>query len=247
MKKYLLFLFFGIMALATTIVYAETPASQIAVYKYAMTNGTVISGQSVTYVYEVINTGQLALFNVGISDDFCSPISGPTGDSNSNNVLETGESWMFSCTVTLYQSTTNTVIVTATDELGVVVSNSAQLDVIVEENNDIGCTFSQGYWKNHTPWVPMTNMPAWFNVATLQTPVKGNAWYQLAHQYIAACLNKQNGAFVPSEVQEAIDSAKTLLGNSPYLVSKANKDSFINAASVLGLYNEGLAGVPHCP
>ena len=56
------------------------------------------AGQTLTYSFELANTGNVAIDNVNLSDPKCS--SGPSllsGDVNNNNVLDVGETWTFSC------------------------------------------------------------------------------------------------------------------------------------------------------
>ena len=90
----------------------------------------------------------------------------------------------------------------------------------------------------------------WFTV--FWTSVGGNAYYQLAHQYMAAKLNILNGAD-PSAVSTAIADAEDLFdthtpadiaglkGNDPL------RQQFITLAGTLGSYNEGTTGPGHCP
>jgi archaellum component FlaG (FlaF/FlaG flagellin family) len=73
-------------------------------------------GDSVTYTYTVVNTGDDPLSPIVISDDTCASVTGPSGDDG-NNVLDVGETWTYSCTTTLSNDTTNTAIVTGTDSL----------------------------------------------------------------------------------------------------------------------------------
>jgi hypothetical protein len=102
-----------------------------------------------------------------------------------------------------------------------------------------GCVEGQGYWKNNTSWpngylptdtffnatkqvciqncggnpnddVYETDPASWEDV--LQNP-GGNGYYILAVQYIAAVLNKANGACVPDGVQATIDLAEAWLEN----------------------------------
>lgn len=207
---------------------------------------SISSGETVIYTYTVTNTGDYPLQNVTINDDTCSPISTATGDTNTNSILEKEETWIYTCSTQLTQTTTNTVTVTAINELQNQVSDTDDLTVTVGTNNP-GCTLTQGYWKNHSWPGGIVGMPIWFTVEALKTPVKGNAWYQLAHQYIAAYLNSLSSAFVPPEVQNALDDAKSLLGDEIIEVTEENKAPFIDAAEILVNYNEGLSGVPHCP
>jgi len=87
-----------------------------------------------------------------------------------------------------------------------------------------GCTLTQGYWKNHAwpahpQWAP-TTLATWPDINdwkffdsgiewpdVLNVEPRGNAYFILAHQYIAASLNQQNGAYVPEEVRAALVAA----------------------------------------
>lgn len=133
----------------------------------------------------------------------------------------------------------------------------------------LGCTLTQGYWKTHnelfhggapvdTTWAliggPNTTFflsgTSWYNV--FWTAPAGNAYYQLADQYMAVQLNVLNGASQPASVQTALSQAKTLFQTyTPAQVAalKGNnsvRQQFISLAGILGNYNEGLTGPGHC-
>lgn len=132
----------------------------------------------------------------------------------------------------------------------------------------IGCTLTQGYWKNHDSNVAtllalqggtlMIGHPSYDSVELHQfleqPPSGGDAFIQLVHQLIAAKLNQLNGAFVPSSIQIAINDADLAIGNlvaRPIGVDKVLSSnplfSEMNAlASILDNYNQGNAGIPHC-
>jgi hypothetical protein len=139
----------------------------------------------------------------------------------------------------------------------------------VPPEGDPGCTLTQGYWKTHPSAWPVNGLTigdTWYTksklIQLLKTPPKGgDASLILAHQLIAALLNAQSGAFVPSEVQEAIDGAQAWMsanedadGLLPYgtrptadgVPNSAAWDAAINYAAVLDLYNNGNAGTSHC-
>ncbi|MDD5111960.1 MAG: MopE-related protein [Candidatus Altiarchaeota archaeon] len=134
------------------------------------------------------------------------------------------------------------------------------------------CTLTQGYWKTHSASGPAPYDENWMNASILQenttfylsgqtwlqvfrTPVQGNAYYQLAHQYMAAKLNVlMNWAPAPAEVTSAITQAEALFNTyTPAQIAAlkgksatAVKAQFQSLASTLGSYNEGTIGPGHC-
>lgn len=88
--------------------------------------------QQVNYTYVVRNVGTAVLSNPDLSDDKCSPITGPQGDTNGNNRLDPQETWTYTCSQRLTQDTTNTARFTCTDPAGntVSASDTATVDVI---------------------------------------------------------------------------------------------------------------------
>jgi hypothetical protein len=145
---------------------------------------------------------------------------------------------------------------------------SASANVHVNVDCDHGCTLTQGYWKTHSERGPApyddtwallangANTPfflsgqSWYGV--FQTPPAGNVYYQLAHQYMAAVLNKLNGASSTGPVDAAITSAagffNTLTPAQAGALSKQSpvRQSALTWAGVLGSYNEGATGPGHC-
>ena len=79
-------------------------------------------------------------------------------------------------------------------------------------------------------------------------PKGGNAYYQLAHQWIAAKLNVLNGAGTTPAVDAALAYGEDFFTNNlpdGNFKGKAGKD--VRAyASTLGAYNEGDIGPGHC-
>ena len=87
----------------------------------------------------------------------------------------------------------------------------------------------------------------WYQV--FWTPPAGNAYYNLAHQYMAAFLNTLAGASVPVEVQQALDAAKALFeaqGAGDTTLSASERKMALQYASILDQYNNGLIGPGHC-
>lgn len=76
---------------------------------------TLLSGPDfVTYTEKVTNPGLVALSSVKVTDDKCNPVNYLSGDTNNNALLETTETWTYTCKVKLTKTTTNTAIATGT-------------------------------------------------------------------------------------------------------------------------------------
>ena len=140
--------------------------------------------------------------------------------------------------------------------------------VLIEPPQD-GCTLTIGYWKTHSFYGPATpadptwdllpsgpdtqfylSGQSWIDV--FNTPVEGNQYYNLAHQFMGAVLNVLNGASAPGEVTDAIAAANSLFntytpaqiaalrGNDPL------RAQFVSLAATLDAYNMGEIGPGHC-
>jgi hypothetical protein len=137
----------------------------------------------------------------------------------------------------------------------------------VEEVREDGCTLTQGYWKTHSLNGPAPYDDAWLNIGAsgantlfytsgltwyqlFWTPPKGgNAYIQLAHQYMAAKLNILAGASTTPAVDAAITGAEAFFAAvaGPNTTLTAQQKSDAKAwASTLGSYNEGDIGPGHC-
>jgi len=132
-----------------------------------------------------------------------------------------------------------------------------------------GCTLTQGYWKTHSEfgpapyddtWAQLPNGASapfflsgktWYQV--FWTPPAGNAYYNLAHQYMAAKLYILNGAD-PAAAQTALNQATALLNTFTPAQLASMKGSagnttraqFLNLAAILDNYNNGYIGPGHC-
>ncbi len=130
-----------------------------------------------------------------------------------------------------------------------------------------GCTLTQGYWKTHSEYGPAPYDDNWANLPNgadtqldsssdtwyeaFHTPPKGgNAWYQLAHQWMAATLNVINEASTTPEVDAALTRGYELLDQyGPQKKIPKRSDDAAEAkdlARLLTQYNEGTIGPGHC-
>jgi hypothetical protein len=150
--------------------------------------------------------------------------------------------------------------VSGEEEQEVLSSDSASVRV----DSDCSCSLSMGYWKTHssngpapydTLWAPYENVIFFYSGNTYYgvmqiNPSGGNAYYQLAHQYIATKLNVSGGVVLPVSVLSAFNSATSLFNNpanTPSAIgaltgSSLLRQQFINLASIL----DGFIGENHC-
>jgi hypothetical protein len=156
----------------------------------------------------------------------------------------------------------NTAAFTTNDN-GDTGSDSWNVHVTVECG---GCTLTPGYWKTHSVRGPAPYDDTWALLTSgentafflsgksyyeiLWTPPNGNAYYILAHAYIAAELNGLNGASVPAGVTTAFNAAQALFQvNAPAAVAGLKgpaKTTWTNLAGILDAYNHGVTGPGHC-
>ena len=157
--------------------------------------------------------------------------------------------------------TVNNTAAFVTNDTGATGEDSAVVDVTVPCNT--GCTLTLGYWKTHSKYGPARYDDTWAQIGedtafyssgksyyqVLWTAPQGNAYYILAHQYIAAKLNILNGASSTPEVDAAILWAETQFFNlySPSsALSKSVKNQATSYATLLNNYNTGAVGPGHC-
>ncbi|HEY0964945.1 MAG TPA: hypothetical protein VGE13_00515 [Candidatus Saccharimonadales bacterium] len=197
---------------------------------------------------------------VDISDTFAG-VLGNTCASNTYNYIRTVTADALPCG---NSTLTNTASLVSDD--GTTKTSSANVSVNVACAQ--GCTLTQGYWKTHSSYGPAPYDDTWAKLPNgadtsfflsgqtwyqvFKTAPAGNAYYQLAHQYMATQLNVLNGASVPSSVQTALNNAALLLSSyTPAQIAamKATataRKAFVSTASVLASYNEGQVGPGHC-
>jgi hypothetical protein len=140
-------------------------------------------------------------------------------------------------------------------------SDEAVISVNVPSVCNQGCTLTQGYWKTHSKYGPAPYDDTWAKIGEdtlffhsgkswmtlFKTPPKGgDAYLQLAHQYMAARLNVEAGASVPSSVASAMTSAEALFNAVGSSFNTTQTTQARSLAGVLGSYNEGALGPGHC-
>jgi hypothetical protein len=118
---------------------------------------------------------------------------------------------------------------------------------------DAGCTLTQGYWRNHAwPVDSLVLGDRSYSATELRalfgTPVRGDASVSLAHQLIAAELNRASGATPSADLAAAHDWLRANGDALPFgarASSPAGQEA-VAIAAALASYNEGSTGPGHC-
>lgn len=176
---------------------------------------------------------------------------------NAPKVFNYSKSFMYDTCGDYQVTNTATAVPDLTIPEGLEISDS--LTVTIHVPCVGGCSLTQGYWKTHSTYGPAPYDPAWSQIGedtpfflsgaswykVLWTkPSKGNVYYQLAHQFIAAYLNKLNGADTAA-INNALATAEQLL--MTYAPSSLiPKTQFTSLAFTLDQYNNGYTGPGHC-
>ena len=130
-----------------------------------------------------------------------------------------------------------------------------------------GCTLTPGYWKTHSEFGPAPYDATWaqlpngastplFGTGTtwlqaFNTPPAGQAYWILAHAWMAATLNGLAGADT-SPVTAQLAQAAALLDQydgspqSMAAITRPVRATFISLAAALDAYNNGVTGPGHC-
>ncbi len=123
-----------------------------------------------------------------------------------------------------------------------------------------GCTFTQGYWRNHNQLQEdrsqAIDWPAAIDehdqlcgeglLDILDTAPRGIAWTILAHQTIAARLNAAAGASTGEGVADALAEADRLLTANCGGINGPERERALELADVLDAFNSGQLGPQHC-
>lgn len=101
-------------------------------------------GGMVTYTYTVTNPGTAPLSNVSIVDDKCTGligrVTGHPGDLNGNNLLESNETWSFTCQMNVTENTVNRATAEGHAN-GLTAIDYALATVVVSQGQVLGVSF----------------------------------------------------------------------------------------------------------
>ena len=100
------------LASATVVVGAPIVPPLIHVTKVPSPLTLLAGGGLVTYTEKITNPGTVALSNVQLNDDKCTPMKFISGDTNADAKLDPSETWTYTCSSNLKTTTTNTAVAT---------------------------------------------------------------------------------------------------------------------------------------
>jgi hypothetical protein len=250
-----------ILILVATMAHSErTLGRTLATALQTGCNSFVTSISGATGAFNVTGSGTPTLGVTSLGDPNCLPLSSVVVGST-NNALVTVSPFTpgVDTSVTISASAINpnlpSSFVVSVSNLCHTITINATVQCPAPP---AGCTFTQGYWKNHPNNWPVSSLTLGTVTYTkaqlisiLKTPVGGNGLISLSYQLIAAKLNQASGASVPPDVASAIAAADALIGG---LVVPPVGSGFLSPAATdsltttLDTYNNGLAagGPPHC-
>ncbi len=93
---------------------------------------SVNAGDEVTFTYQVVNTGGFEISNLEVTDDKCSPVGYRSGDTDADGILDVDETWVYSCTQVIRDTTTNVATARGTTPDGEVVEDTDTVTVTVK-------------------------------------------------------------------------------------------------------------------
>ena len=141
------------IASATVVVGAPIVPPLIHITKIPNPLTLLAGGGAVTYTKTVTNPGTVALSNVLVTDDKCSPVSYISGDTNNDLKLDTTETWIYTCQTNLTSTTTNTAVATG-EANGLTARDFAIATVVVAPT-----LFVTPYANEVVPILPNTGLP----------------------------------------------------------------------------------------
>ena len=218
-------------------------------------------------------TYEITLSNCGNTIVYCNAKDMITGEIVINGPLPVGETitvaghcYLEECGESTNEVRAQCVYQIAQGEQGRIFDEAfASCSVPCDGEN--GCTLTPGYWKTHPLYGPAPCDATWAMIGedtvfflsglsyyeVLWTePAGGNAYYILAHAYIATRLNVLNGASIPSDVEMVLNNATGLfeMYTPEEIGALSGKDDlrkrFVRMAETLDDYNNGNIGPGHC-
>ena len=184
-------------------------------------------GDEITYTYNVTNTGDSPLSDVSVSDDKAGDAAYQSGDTNGDNKLDVGETWILTANYTVTGGDTNPLVnlatASGTDASGKAVSaqDEASVDILspaIAMAKAANCTEAQEgdeitytYNVTNTGDTPLSNVSVSDNIT-------GNAAYQSGDT---------NG-------DNKLDVDETWIFTANYTVTGGDTNPLVNLATASG-------------
>jgi len=216
-----------------------------------------------TFTYSETNDGTDPISNVSVSGSQCGVATFKSGDTNGNGLLDPGETWVFTCTMTFNTPGTFTDNATATGT-DTVDGNPAPVETASATVVVVSSTpaLSAGYWKNHqaattallpqtlggytvTTFIQATAVFEAMNCSNSSTSTQ-NAVGCLAGQLLAAELNVANNtsnACINSTLIAAnqfLSSVSYIGPTGAYTLTSGQRSTAIGLANTLNNFNNGI-------
>jgi len=119
-------------ATSKVIVEDGVPAPAIDITKIANPSSLPAGGGEVVYTYGISNVGNVPLSDISLSDDKCLSVAYVGGDQNLDQKLDLDETWIYSCSMKLEVSTTNTASLSAKFDDAAVTKNVSATVLVAE-------------------------------------------------------------------------------------------------------------------
>jgi uncharacterized repeat protein (TIGR01451 family) len=216
-----------------------------------------------TFTYSETNDGTDPISNVSVTGSQCGAATFQSGESDGNGLLDPGETWVFTCTMTFNAPGTFTDNATATGT-DTVDGNPAPVETASATVVVVSSTpaLSAGYWKNHqtattallpqtlggytvTTFIQATAVFAAMNCSNSSTSTQ-NAVGCLAGQLLAAELNVANNtsnACINSTLIAAnqfLSSVSYIGPTGAYTLTSGQRSTAIGLANTLNNFNNGI-------
>jgi hypothetical protein len=144
--------------IVTNVLCSDSSAPSIYIAKTASAKSLTKSA-TVTYTYVVVNTGNVALSDVGVIDDKIPNVTYVSGDTNADGLLQPGETWIYRASALITKTTRNTAVATGS---GSEATATATSTVNVTVTRTIG---SGQIPRTATPWYNLLALGAFLAFA----------------------------------------------------------------------------------
>ncbi len=106
---------------------------------------------AVTFTYHETNNGSDPISGVAVSGSICGSATYVSGDTNTNGILDPGETWVYTCSHTFSSSGsfTDNATATGTDTVDSLAAPTEHASAGVTVTSNFAANFTPGFWKNH--------------------------------------------------------------------------------------------------